>query len=114
MAILLTALQLILAALSIYAAYRTVRSEHAAEGYARDLLASKGRLIANESAIAAMHDKHIALSGRVNALRRWTKPEEQLEFVNLGRPNHAPAELDPELAAELALQNAKPVQPGGV
>lgn len=114
MDVLSTALQLILAAASCWACYRAIRSEDAAEKHSHDLRQSKGRLIANEQSIAELADRHVRLNGRVNAaLHRLRHSPEEDDF-EAPRP-HAPsngADLDPDLAAELALQNAPAAAPG--
>lgn len=80
---------------------------------ARDELASGLRkLAALREEVETLHKRLDRVSGRVYAQgRRPPRPvdDDGLELPDLGGPN---GELDPELAAELALQSAPAVAPG--
>lgn len=93
-------------------------------GYARDARAaalelrkSQGTLHAQGLSLANLALQHRRLNGRVNAMKagpryaRDVDELEQFEQVN-APPEGAPNGLDPELAAEIALQNAPAVSPG--
>lgn len=83
---------------------------------ARELQKSQGKIASHTLTLDAHHAHLRRLEGRIAQMKQGRKPPE--EFVE-GRDYNvidAPAvlngELDPELAAELALQSAPAVSPG--
>lgn len=117
-----TGLAVIAAMASIWCAVRAQKAhDRTAEIVAR-MSKSVGAIHANRLSLDALDDRLRALNGRVNATlhraRRDEQPQQNLlrEFdartlVDDGGDG-GDGDLDPDLAAELALQHAPPVAPG--
>lgn len=80
-------------------------AERNAASAARALKSSTDRLMALEGRL----DR---LAGRVYATSRKPQPPDEPEPALIDRSYAGVNQLDPELAAELALQNAAPIAPG--
>lgn len=75
---------------------------------ARDLQKSQGKIASHTLTLDAHHAHLRRLEGRIAQMKQGRKPD----YVEIDAPPVLNGELDPELAAELALQNAPPVRPG--
>jgi hypothetical protein len=98
---------------AIYAAYRAIAAEHAADHTAKRLAESRGRLIANEVAIEELAARVRSFNGRLSQAISPSRPREngademhQTELIPLG------SQVDDEFARTLALQRAEPVRRG--
>lgn len=115
-----TTIAAVMAILAAYCAWVAVRAHDRARDQA-DSAEDHARSIARDAKkIAALHDELESVHGRLNRLagRVYASSRKPPAEANgddgpgVFPGNQQLAELDPELAAELALQTAPPVSPG--
>lgn len=109
-----TVCALLFAGVSSFFAWRAADSAQQAKHSHDRLVQSRGRLVANELAIEELQSSFKRLNGRVNAeLHRRKGVVIEGEYEHVEQPSQPSFNgLDPELAAELALQRAPAASPG--
>lgn len=99
-----------------FGAWLAIGASSDAKHAAQQLLRSQGKLVALEDRQAALESSLRKLHGRVAAYRRWgiddDPPAGGDRLVRDVPPPIVNGDMDPELAAELALQNAPAAAPG--
>lgn len=98
------------AAVALFACVRCLRAEDATDHTAKRLQESRGRLIATEKAVEELADSFRRLNGRVNAAMHRRRGGDDNDLMPSGDAMRE--DLDPELAAQLALQRAPAASPG--
>lgn len=108
----LTVLSIIAASIAALACVLSVRAAARSEKAADDLEGKLRAVKAQRDELAAMSGRLDRLAGRVYQQSR--RPPVSKRDTALTDPDdaHFDSDLDPELAAELALQSAPPVDPG--
>jgi hypothetical protein len=97
-----------------FCAYRAVRAQARAEAEGEELARASKRVKNTFDELAALHGRVDKLAGRVYSQTRKAPPA-RTESGTDEESTDSPLMFgvdDPELAAELALQAAPPVQPG--